>query len=517
MTTSRTGGVSLALLEREAAVRHDRLLLRDYQTKQLIPFMLKHPRSGVFVDMGLGKTVSVLTMLNRLFERNLERRALIIAPLRVCVQTWPTELQEWSHTWWMSYTLIRPDYKHPDLVEAQRLARVAVQRENDGNRDRPAVAKLVSQAVGAARTAHVEVQRRLLARQDTMIHIINREAVDWLVDFHGKDWPYDIVIVDESTSFADHRTKRWKALNSVQKRVRRLHLLSGIPAPEGIEDYFAQVYLLDRGDRFGRSITHFRETYLMENKYNRKWTPQIGAAEVVGKKISDICIVMRSEDYLDRSKPLVVERPVVLESDELATYKRFQRELILDLPDGQEIEADNAASLAQKLLQMASGAVYDAERQYHEIHRHKLDELLQLREEMDGSPLLIAYWHKSSLARLRKLLPKAVVMDRTASCVPDWNAGKIQDLLIHPMSAGHGLNMQKGPGHTIAFFDNPRPLEVYLQVIARLDRPGQAKQVKVFHLTTRGTVDEAIVPSLREKNDTQDAIRKYIRDIRSSL
>jgi SNF2 family DNA or RNA helicase len=496
------------LRSREARVRHHVEDLRAYQTDELIPFAMDNPYSGLFVDMGLGKTVSVLTILNALFERDLNLRVLIIAPLRVAVQTWPTELAEWSHTWWMTYTLIRPDENHPDCIEAQRLARVAQRQDEFGS---------PNYAARKAKTAHLELQRRKLADTDRMIHIINREAVDWLVGYHGKAWPYDVVIVDESTSFADHTSLRFKALNKVRSRFKRLHLLTGIPAPEGIEDYFAQIYLLDRGERFGKGITAFRETYLVQNKYSRKWTPQIGAAKVVAEKIKDICIVMRSEDYLDRTKPLVIERPILLEPNELASYKRFERELILDLPDGEEIEADNAAALAQKLLQLASGAVYDQTGAYHEIHHHKLEELAELREETKGTPLLIAYWHKSSLARLRKLLPKATVMDRTGSCVPNWNAGKISELLIHPMSAGHGLNMQLGPGHILVYFDNPRPLEVYLQTIARLDRPGQKRQVKVIHLVTRGTVDEAIVPSLIDKNDTQDAIRKYIRDLRKDM
>ncbi len=509
MTISRTqDDFSASLIEREAAVRHDLSTLRDYQTQQLIPFMWDTPFSGVYVDMGLGKTVATLTVINRLFEQRLDHRVLIVAPLRVAVQTWPTEIREWSHTWWLKYTLIRPDPNHPELLEAMRLARAAQRQDDFGSPNHAAM---------RAKTAHLEKQRRDLASQDTMIHIINREQVAWLVEFFGKDWPYNVVIIDESTSFSDHRTKRYKALNRVRARLSRLHLLSGIPAPEGIEDYFGQIYLLDRGLRFGRSITHFRETYLTENRYTRKWTPQIGAAEIVAKKISDICIVMRSEDYMDRDKPLVIERPIVLDRHELLQYKRFERELILDTPDGEEIEADNAAALAQKLLQLASGAVYDKEGKYHEIHDHKLEELAELREETKGTPLLIAYWHKSSLARLRKLLPKATVMDRSAGCVPDWNAGKIPELLIHPMSAGHGLNMQLGPGHTLIYFDNPRPLEVYLQTVARLDRPGQARQVKVVHLVTRGTVDEAVVPSLVEKNETQDAIRKYIRDIRRTV
>jgi len=234
----------------------------------------------------------------------------------------------------------------------------------------------------------------------------------------------------------------------------------------------------------------------------------------VAAKIADICLVMREEDYLDADKPLVVERPVVLDPAELARYKAFEKNLILELPEGGEVEAETGAALGQKLMQYASGAVLDAERQVHHVHDRKLEEMAQLREEAQGSPLLVAYWHRASLARLTKLFPMATVMDKEARCLADWNAGKINMLLIHPASAGHGLNMQLGPGHILVFFDNPWPLELYMQTIKRLARPGQKKPVKVFHLVTRGTLDETVVPVLRAKEDAQDTVRKYIRDLR---
>lgn len=494
------------LTRRAEQATKDPATLRPYQSGELIPFMHAHPFSGCYVDMGLGKTVSTLTMLNDLFTTGQARKALIIAPLRVAVQTWPTEIEEWSHTWWMTYTVIRPDRKHPGAIAAQKAARF---RERGLDFGSP------SHAARKALTAHLELQRRQLANSPAMIHIINREAVDWLANYHGKKWPYDVVVIDESTSFSDHNTKRWKALNRVRPYVKRLHLLSGVPAPEGITDYFGQIYLLDRGERFGRGITHFRKTYTDEDKYTRKVTPKPGAEKAVARKISDICCIMREEDYLDLGKPTVIQRPIILEPDEMRLYKKFARELILELPNDVEIEAENGSALHQKLMQFASGAVYDAERKVHPVHEHKLEELMEVRSELQGSPLLIAYWHKSSLARLRKLLPKAIVMDREAKAVKPWNDGRIQDLLIHPQSAGHGLNMQYGPGHTLLFFDNPFPLELYMQTIKRIARPGQKKPVKVIHLTTRGTIDEAVVPGLIEKDKSQDRVRQYIRDLRA--
>lgn len=493
------------LLSRQAAAFRNFADLRDYQENEIIPFLIDNPFSAAFVDMGMGKTVSVLTVLQRLFTLGRIDRCLIIAPLRVAVQTWPTEIREWSHTWWMSFTVIRADESHPDLLEAMRDARMGEKFDDFGS---------PNNAANKAKTASIEKQKQDLARTPTMIHVINREAVEWLVEFWGKDWPYDCVIVDESTSFADHRTKRWKALNSVRPRITRLHLLSGIPAPEGIEDYFAQVYLLDRGERFGRGITHFKQTYLIP-PYNRhhKWVPRPGADQQVADKIADLCIVMREEDYLDRQKAIIIERPIILERDELALYKTFEKDFILSLPEV-EIEAENGAALGQKLLQMASGAVYDADRKWHFIHDHKIEEVKQLQEEAQGSPLLVAYWHRSSLARLQKAFPKAVKMDREGTCVPEWNDGKIKMLLIHPRSAGHGLNMQHGPGHTLVWFDNPLPYEDYAQTIKRIDRPGQKKTVRVYHLITQKTVDAKVVPVLMGKGNAQDIVKRYIRDLR---
>lgn len=492
------------LLERQAGAIRDFADLRHYQLHELVPFLIDNPFSGAFVDMGLGKTVAILTVLQRLFTLGHIRRCLIIAPLRVAVQTWPTELRQWSHTWWMTYTLIRADDRHPGLLAAMRDARLDEKFDDFGS---------PNHAANKAKTAHLEKQRRDLVSTPTIIHIINREAVEWLVELWGKNWPYDCVIIDESTSFSDHKTARWKALNRVRPKINRLHLLSGIPAPEGIADYFAQIYLLDRGERFGRSITRFRENYMIERPYEHKWIPREGADKLVAEKIADICIVMKEEDYLGRQRAIVTERPIILDPEELRQYKDFEKEFILEL-DGVEIEAINSASLYGKLLQMASGAVYDNAKQTHHVHDHKIEELKQLQEEAQGSPLLVAYWHQSSLVRLQKAFPKAVKMDRRGDCVPLWNAGKIKMLLIHPRSAGHGLNMQLGPGHRLVWFDNPLPYEDYDQTINRLDRPGQAKTVLVYHLVTRNTIDATVVPRLMAKGDAQNVVKLYIRDLR---
>lgn len=492
------------LLRREEAAFRQVSDLRDYQLNEAIPFMMDNPFSGVFMSMGLGKSVCSLTVLQRLFTRGLIQKTLVIAPLRVAVQTWPTEISEWSHTYWLSYTVIRADEKHPELLAAQKAARKAERQEELGS---------PNNAAAKAKTAHILLQKERLARSPAMIHIINREAVAWLVEYWGKKWPYDCVIIDESRSFSDHRTERFKALNRVRLKIKRMHLLSGLPAPEGIEDYFAQIYLLDGGERFGRGITKFREQYMIHQPYKHLWVPREGAAEQIAAKVSDICMVMREEDYLKRDKAITIERPILLDPGEMKVYRDFARELVLEIDDA-EIEAENGAALAQKLLQMASGAVYDGERKWHRFHDHKLEELAQLREEANGSPLLVAYWHRSSLARIQKAFPKAIKMDRAGDSVVPWNKGEIDMLLIHPRSAGHGLNMQHGPGHTMVWFDNPLPLEDYLQTNKRLDRPGQKKIVRIYHLVTRGTIDAKVVPVLRDKDNAQDTVKRYIRDLR---
>ena len=494
------------------AAPFDRDRLRHYQTATLIPFLAEHPRSAAFVDMGLGKTISVLTLLSDLLFAGEIGRVLIVAPKRVAIQTWPTEMAEWKHCAWMTHTLIRPDEDAAEVAAAMQAAR---DRENRLAFGSPA------HAAGKARTAVFLAQRERAARTPNHIHIINREAVEWLVGYWGRKWPYDCVIIDESTSFSDHTTKRWKALTKIVRQLKRIHLLSGTPAPEGIGDLFAQCYLLDAGERFGRSITAFRQNYMMQDRYTRKWLPQLGGVEAVTAKMSDIAIVMKARDYMgDQAaifEPLCIERPIVMERRELARYKAFERSMILEMADDVEIEAKNAGVLSRKLLQFASGFVYDEERKPHWIHRNKVDELHQLVEENPGEPLLVAYGFKPSLAILQREFPKATTMDRDGKCVADWNAGKIPMLFVHPQSAGHGLNMQLGPGHILVCYDTPEALELYLQIVARLARSGQRQLVKVIHLVTRGTLDALAVKKLRGKESAQDEITRYLREYRKSL
>ena len=482
--------------------------LRPIQLEKLIPFLIANPKSAAYVDMGFGKTVSILTLLDILFWSGQMRRTLIVAPKRVAVQTWPNEIEQWRHTYWMrNFMLLRPDYRSPEVTSAMRVAR----QEN------PLSPNHAAQKV---KTMLGKRQMRAKSLTDFPVHIINREQVVFLVEYWMQAttvWPYDCIIIDESTSFADHTSKRWKAMAWACRRSKRVHLLSGTPAPEGISDLFAQIYLLDHGRRFGRSITTFRKNYMDHNEYTKVWTAKPGAAERVTEKCADICMIIKEEEYLTREAPHIIERPITLSEKQLAAYKEFEETMILELPEGEEIEAVNAGVLAMKLNQYASGAVIGNDRTVHEVHDEKILELHQITEEMPGEPLLVSYWFKSSLSKLKKTFPHATVMDKDGLCLTAWNAGRIPMLLVHPQSAGHGLNMQKGPGHTLVFFDTPASLELYLQIIKRLDRPGQAKVVKVIHLIVKKTIDAFCVPRLENKESIQEEIVQYIRAIRDRV
>ena len=489
--------------------------LRPYQTDTLIPFILKTPKCGAFVDMGLGKTVSVLTALDTLLLTEQINKVLIIAPKRVAIQTWPTELREWRHCAWMSYSLIRSDPTAEEVTSVMRWAR----------KDDPLSP---GNAASKARTAEMDVQKCVKAMAPQPIHIINREQLEWLVKFHCGTpnpkrwnldrWPYDMIVVDESTSFADHTSSRYNHLRIVAQKTKRIVLLSGTPAPEGIADLFPQIYLLDGGVRFGKGITNFRARYMMQNQYTKRWEPQRGAVEEVAKLCSDICLVMKAEDYHPRDKAVVIERPIMLEKAELLKYREFRDTFLLALPDDDAVvEAVNSGVLHGKLLQFASVTVYGNDKQVHLIHDYKIEELKELVAENPDTPLMVAYWFKPSLRRLQAAFPKATTMDADAKCVAPWNAGKIPMLFIHPQSGGHGLNMQLGPGHTIVFFDTPESLEYYEQVCGRIDRSGQKKVVKVIHLTTRGTIEQYAVSKLMKKESLQSALTRRMQAERDSL
>ena len=477
-------------------------------------FILENPFSALFLDMGLGKCITTLTALVDLILSFEVEKVLVIGPLKVATDTWPNEIRKWEHTAVLNFEVIRCDDDDPELKAEMRNARA------DGRRSgmsESAIRELVKKRAEAKR----ESIRRRKAFSNASVHIINREQIEWLVNLHGKNWPYRTVIIDESSSFKDIQTHRFKSLAKVRREdglITRMHLLTATPAAETYEHLFAQIYLLDLGERFGKHITRFRENYFTYNKYSRKYKLRTGCEEIILEKIKDICLVMKAEDYLDVDHPTIAPRMVMLSDEQIALYQTMEKEGYVQLADGTEIEAETAAALSAKLLQMASGVLYetymledwDTEdmkkvKRVHELHTHKIDTLREIVEESNGATMLVAYHFKSSLARLRKAFPKAVVMDAAGKCLKDWNAGKIKMLLIHPQSAGHGLNMQKG-GHNLVFFDLPWSLECYLQTIGRLARQGQKHHVVVQILLAIGTLDEYVFKMLNAKKDAQDML-----------
>ncbi len=483
----------LAIRQRFAHVEHGPEDLHSYQD-ECIAFGLANPFSAFFIDMGLGKTVSSLTIIARLLLETFDDdMTLVIGPLRVVTDTWPTEIELWRHTAWMSHTLIREDG---------------------------------------------DVTKEELAQRRTSVHFINREQVEWLVYFWKEKWPYRRVFVDESSSFKDHTSKRFEALAKVRNTpgmITRLHILTATPAAETYIHLFPQIFLLDRGERLGKNITAYRSRYFTYNQYKRKYKLRPSGEEAILAKIADICLVQKAKDHLSRAEPTIIQRKVGLDPAQLALIKKLEKDFIVTLADGTEIEAKTAAILSSMLLQMASGSLYETllvedfetddlkkVKKVHNIHDHKIEALKEIYEEAQaqGEPLLVAYYFQSSLAKLRKAFPKATVMDADGKCIKPWNAGKIPMLLIHPQSAGHGLNLQRGPGHTLIFFDLIYSLEYYLQTIGRIDRQGQANPVIVQLLIAEGTRDQDVAAALVQKQDAQEMLfvilKRLIRAMRKA-
>jgi len=534
--------------------------MHDYQNFA-VDFLWKNPFSALFIDTGLGKTIIILTLLVRLWLKGKLRKALIVAPVRVAAQTWPNEIMAWQHTAFFNFSVIRAEDDDEEVISAGRNASQALKvdpgalarvegliaalvdlgGEEQASRSyaRRQLSKWAAQAAGLARTAMKEELRQKRRRSTATIHLINREHLEWLVDQHSEmrevkingkrkrkrvvvDWPYNVVILDESSSYKDASTDRFKAMAAirVQAGINRLHQLTATPAAEGYMGLFAQIYLLDLGKRLGVYITHFREKFFNHNAYAHTYKLKHGADKEIGDIIADLCLVMKAEDYLDDTPPLFLDRMINMAPHELEQYQKFERDFILTLDDGEKIEAETAAALSGKLLQLSSGAVYTKDKQVRVVHEHKIEDLRQLREELQGEPLMVAYWYKSSLARLRKAFPDAWVMDaagKVAGRRGPWNTGKIPMLLVHPASIGHGLNMQYGPGHDLYMFDQCWSYELFYQLYRRLARQGQKLRVRVHLPQMRGTNDSLVVERLKVKEDAQEALFKRIRAMRRRL
>ena len=425
--------------------------------------------------MGLGKTLITLTSINKLkYDRFLVNKVLVIAPKKVAEATWQNEIEKW-----------------PELRNLK-----------------------VSTVLGT------EKQRIKALCTTADVYIINRENVVWLVDLYQNKWPFDMVVCDEFSSFKSHQAKRFKALKSVKPHIKRLIGLTGTPSPNGLLDLWAQVYLLDSGERLGKSYFSFRANYFNSDYMGYSYTPIENTEKLVTDKISDICISMKASDYLDL--PPVTDNivPVVLSTKAEKQYKTLERDMVLAIPDAEDIDATSAAALSNKLLQLANGAIYDEDHKYHEVHDCKIDAFMELIEQLNGKSALVFYNYQHDLDRLKKVLAKTKLrvkklegpQDQT-----DWNKGKIDILLTHPASSAYGLNLQQGGNHVIWFGLNWN-YELYTQANKRLHRQGQTEKVIIHHLVTQGTRDEDVMEALRRKEDVQnyvlDSLKARIKKIK---
>ena len=444
----------------------------DYQT-YATKFVLTHPAAAVFLDCGLGKSVITLTALFDLCLDSFEiRKVLVIAPLRVARDTWPSELRKWDHLKGLTWSV----------------------------------------AVGT------EIERKAALRQDVFVYIINRENVQWLIEQSGLPFDYDMIVVDELSSFKSYQAKRFRALLKVRPSVKRIVGLTGTPSSNGLMDLWAEYRLLDMGKRLGRYITHYRNRYFVPDKRNGQvvfsYKPLPGAEEQIYTAISDITISMKATDHLKMPELVLNEVTVTLSDEEREIYDAMRRELVVSL-DGEEIDAGTAAVLSGKLSQMANGAVYTEDKKVIPLHCRKLDALEDLIEAANGKPVLVAYWYKHDLDRIEERLHKLHIpfarADK-ADSLERWNRGELPVMLLHPASAGHGLNLQAG-GSTLIWYGLTWSLELYQQTNDRLWRQGQQHTVVIHHIIAEDTIDERIMAALRFKDKSQTALKDAVKAI----
>ena len=436
---------------------------------------------GLLLDMGLGKTVITLSAINSLIYDYLAvNRVLVIAPKKVAEATWQTEAQKWDH-----------------------LSRLRF-----------------ATALGTAK------QRTAAIAKQSDIVVINRENVPWLVNLvlgpqrPGEPvfWPFDMIVVDESSSFKSPSAGRFKALRRVLPHTSRVVILTGTPAPNGIEDLWAQIYLLDRGERLGRYITHYRERYFDFNPWRHEYTPKPGAFEAVQARIRDLCVSMRAEDYLTMPDLVTHDMPVELNPSARKVYEQLEKEMVLDL-DGEDITALNAAALTGKLLQLCGGSIYDADGEPHQIHTAKLEALGELVEGLGGEPALLFYGYRHEIPGLVDTLEGRRIRElKSAADADAWHKGEVDVLIAHPASCAYGLNLQAG-GHHVIWYTLPWSLELYQQANARLHRQGQSRPVIAHRLLVRGGVDEDVARALESKANTQgellNALKARIQKVRA--
>ena len=449
--------------------------LHPYQERAL-EHIMNNEYCALFLDCGLGKTVTTLTAIKELLDNCIISNALVIAPKKVTQVTWSDEIKNWKHLQGLTISVI-------DGTAKQR-------------------------------------REAMAAKAD--IYAVSRDNIVWLVlECGGVKLPYDMVVIDELSSFKNHASKRFRAMRKVRKFIPRVVGLTGTPAPNGLIDLFAQMYLIDEGQRLGKTVTAYRDRFFRPGKRNgdivytyELKAPQDETEQQISDLISDITISMTAEDYLKMPDKIMLYDYVDLAPKVLALYRDFEREQILELINSDEpISAASAAALSNKLQQFANGAIYDAEQNVKDLHDEKLDKLEEIVEAANGEPVLIAYSYKHDLERIMQKLKayKPVKLEKPEH-IAGWNAGKISVLVTHPASAGHGLNLQKG-GHNIVWFGNTWSLELYQQFNARLYRQGQGKPVTIHHIVTRGTIDEKIIKSLEGKRETQDGLMESIKEL----
>lgn len=428
--------------------------------------MITDSALGLLLDMGLGKTVITLTAINDLkYNRFAINKVLVIAPKKVAESTWVKEAEKWDHL---------------------KLLRIV-----------PALGTLAKRV------------RALNTPAD--IYVINRENIPWLVDYYRNQWPFDMVVIDEFSSFKNHQAKRFKALRNVRPHIKRIVGLTGTPAPNGLLDLWAQIYLLDGGERLGKTITGFRERYFEPDQRSRDrvftYAPKPGAEEAIQKLIGDICVSMKAEDYLELPDIVYNTIPVQLDSKAKKAYEKLEKEMLLQV-DESTIDAGSAAVLTNKLLQLCNGAAYDDNRKIVEIHNCKIDAFMELIEGLNGKPALVFYNFQHDKERIFKALLKTGLRVRelkTPQDETDWNNKQLDVLLAHPASAAYGLNLQQGGNHVIWFGLN-WSLELYQQANKRLHRQGQTEKVIIHHLTVEGGADEDVAAALNNKTSTQEQL-----------
>ena len=438
----------------------------NYQT-YATNFILEHPEAAVFLDMGLGKSVITLTAIRELCLNRFEvGKVLVIAPLRVARDTWSTEIHKWDHLKGLTYSIV----------------------------------------IGTVD------ERKSALKKKAHIYLINRENVSWLIEESGFPFDFDMVVIDELSSFKSYQAKRFRSLLKVRPKVKRIVGLTGTPSSNGLMDLWAEFRVLDLGKRLGRFITHYRNTYFQPDKRNGmviySYKPLPGAEDAIYEQISDMTISMKAVDHLNMPECVFNEVSVSLSKEERSKYDTLRDDLILSIGES-EIDAANAASLSNKLSQMANGAVYGSDQSVIKIHDHKLDALEDLIESANGKPVLVAYWFKHDLERIKARFKVREI--KTSKDIIDWNDGKIPVAVIHPASAGHGLNLQAG-GSTLIWFGLTWSLELYQQTNARLWRQGQkSATVVIHHIVTEDTIDELILKALHKKEKSQNALIDAVR------